>query len=64
MTDEMIPCLYCQTKNEKQQQNCCHCGMPLAKKHPENKKRRLASFSKVFWFIALFCMVMVWYLPR
>jgi len=64
MTLEKKPCLYCQTENEAKLINCRHCGMALAKKHPENKRNKLIWFSKVFWLITLFCLVMIIYLPR
>ena len=64
MKHELIPCLYCQTNNETDQVSCTHCGMPLAKKHPENKKDKRSCFIKAFILIALFCLVMVFYLPR
>ena len=64
MSEEKTPCLYCQTENDPVLERCIHCGMPLAKKHPNNKKNRLSSFTKVFWLIALFCLVMVVFLPR
>jgi len=64
MTTEKIPCLYCQSKNDEQEQNCSNCGMPLAKRHPNNKRDRLAFFKKAFWAIVIFCVVMMFYLPR
>ncbi|WDE14093.1 DnrP protein [Thalassomonas haliotis] len=63
-TENTVPCLYCQAKNDVEDKNCGHCGMPLALKHPENKSSRLRFFTKVFVFIAFFCLVMVAYLPR
>ena len=64
MTKELIPCLYCQTENESQQLNCTNCGMPLAKKHPNNKTDKLNFFVKAFILITIFCIAMVIYLPR
>ncbi|WP_236702617.1 DnrP protein [Thalassomonas actiniarum] len=63
-TENTVPCLYCQAQNAIDKKNCGHCGMPLALKHPENKNSRLRFFSKVFALIALFCLVMMAYLPR
>jgi hypothetical protein len=77
---DKVPCLYCQTENECQIEdndqledndqkqpslgNCHNCGMPLAKKHPNNKKDKLNLFVKWFIFIVIFCVAMVIYLPR
>ena len=46
MKHELIPCLYCQTNNEADQVNCTHCGMPLAKNHPDNKKDKHKSLKR------------------
>ncbi|KGJ88059.1 hypothetical protein [Thalassotalea sp. ND16A] len=61
---ESAPCLYCQTDNEAGLRDCKNCGMPLAPSHPENRKRGLKFFSKAFWLIAIFCVIMMFYLPR
>jgi len=62
--ENTVPCLYCQAKSPVTDKQCRQCGMPLALKHPENKNRRLRFFAKVFVLIAVFCLVMVAYLPR
>lgn len=64
INNELIPCLYCQTKNEKTKETCSNCGMPLASNHPESEKSRLSFFVKAFWLIAIFCVIMMYYLPR
>ena len=64
MSTEKVPCLYCQSENAAIVERCLHCGMPMAKKHPENKGNRLKSFRKTFWMIAVFCLLMVIILPR
>ncbi len=64
MTDNQIPCLYCQTMNQDDSEACSNCGMPIAEFHPEDRKRGVKFFGKVFWLIAIFCIIMVFYLPR
>ena len=64
MTTENTSCLYGQTENDAKNKDCNHCGMPLAKIHPNNIKNRLSSVRKVIWLIALFCLVMIIVLPR
>ena len=63
MSTQKIPCLYCQTKNDADIENCQNCGMPLAKDHPEGKNARQRFFVKAFWGIVIFCIVMMIYLP-
>lgn len=64
MNKELIPCLYCQTENDSEVINCTNCGMPLAKKHPNNKKDKLSFFVKAFILIVIFSVTMMIYLPR
>lgn len=69
---EKVPCLYCQTENELEQkigdkappQVCQHCGMALPTAHPSSRLYKSKLFLWAFVFIALFCLVMVIYLPR
>jgi len=74
---EVKTCLFCQTENETQHkenaasyvkqnstQQCRHCGMDLPDKHPNDRKTGVKFFVKAFWLIALFCLIMVFYLPR
>jgi hypothetical protein len=63
MSDEQVACLFCQVKNDNKLTHCGHCGMALAKQHPEGKARR-SFFVKAFWGIVIFCLVMMYYLPR
>ena len=64
MTTEKIPCLYCQTENEVGEEACSNCGMPMAKRHPNNKRDAATFFKKWFWPLVIFCLIMVFYLPR
>ncbi len=64
MDTEKKVCLYCQTPNSSQQENCSHCGMALANKQPNSAKSRINFFVKVFWVIVIFCGLMIYYLPR
>lgn len=59
-------CLYCQTENISNGdiQQCKHCGMDLPEKHPNDRSLKVKFFVKAFWLIALFCLIMVFYLPR
>jgi|GEM_PF-853821 len=76
---EIKTCLFCQTDNEYQldeqtsqtsqtkktrSQKCQNCGMELPEKHPNDRRIGVRFFIKAFWLIALFCLVMVFYLPR
>ena len=64
MSAKQVPCLYCQTKNDADRNNCKNCGMALAKDHPDGEKSRQRFFVKAFWVITLFCIAMIYYLPR
>lgn len=69
MSEQSIKCLYCQGENKQVQNsvhnnNCEHCGMLLPKKHPQDKHSKINFFIKVFWVIVLFCLIMMFYLPR
>jgi len=59
-------CLYCQTENSGNSGDelCHHCGMALPEKHPNDRSIKVKFFVKAFWIIALFCLIMVLYLPR
>jgi len=60
----MPKCLYCQQPHPPQQSECSQCGMPLpayADGAPERRQRRFV------WFctgLAVFCAVMIVWLPR
>lgn len=64
MNDNSKKCLYCQVDNDIDNDNCSHCGMALPKKHPHNKQTKISFFVKAFWVIVLFCVIMIFYLPR
>jgi len=57
-------CLFCQTDNDNNDVHCSHCGMALPKKHPQDKRKKINFFIKAFWAIVLFCVIMMYYLPR
>lgn len=66
MSQIIKTCLYCQTENvtKDEKDQCKHCGMELPIKHPNDRNIKVKIFVKAFWLIALFCLVMVFYLPR
>jgi len=69
MTKEVATCLFCQTKNEfdkneREIGNCSQCGMPLSKNNPEGSYARRKRWLPFFWFVVIFCLVMIFYLPR
>ncbi len=64
MNTPLKKCLYCQTENDVTRDSCSHCGMALPNKHPQDKQKKLNFFIKAFWAIVLFCVVMMYYLPR
>ncbi|GLX76934.1 hypothetical protein tinsulaeT_02740 [Thalassotalea insulae] len=64
MSPDNVPCLYCQTPNDSQNTHCQNCGMAMPKKHPESAKVKQKLFKYFFWAIALFCLIMMFYLPR
>ncbi|MBL4764157.1 MAG: DnrP protein [Colwellia sp.] len=57
-------CLYCQVENDIDNEHCSHCGMALPTKHPNDKQTKINFFIKAFWAIVLFCVIMIFYLPR
>ncbi|MBB6542178.1 putative amidophosphoribosyltransferase [Thalassotalea piscium] len=64
MSKEEVKCLYCQTTNLLSDVNCKQCGMPLAKNHPNSATTRQKVFKPIFIGIAIFCFVMMFFLPR
>jgi len=64
MSELSKTCLYCQSENDVNNDSCKHCGMALPKKHPQDKRSKISFFIKVFWAIVIFCVVMMYYLPR
>lgn len=64
MSQQTKKCLYCEVENDSNNENCSHCGMALPIKHPKDKQKNIKFFVKAFWGIALFCLIMVFFLPR
>ena len=55
-------CLYCQRPQPEQAIACGDCGMPLPTDKPQQRRQR-----RFLWFciaLALFCLVMMLWLPR
>jgi len=60
----MPECLYCQRSMPSGAPECQHCGMPLPVAAERARKRRLRRFQ---WFCAgltVFCVAMMYWLPR
>ena len=64
MLHNNVKCLYCQSNNKKKDLQCQNCGMPLATKHPESASTKQKAFKPVFIGIVIFCVIMMFYLPR
>ena len=64
MSSDQITCLFCQTQNDADQQTCKKCGMALSKDTPNSTNVRRNRFKKWYWFIFIFCIIMIFYLPR
>ncbi|WP_353517046.1 DnrP protein [Thalassotalea sp. SU-HH00458] len=72
MSNKMVTCLFCQSINRldvqqetsKEYGNCINCGMPLSKETPNSTSARKKRFLPLFWFVVIFCLVMIFYLPR
>jgi len=69
MGEQSRKCLFCQGDNDQSEnsvniETCRHCGMALPKKHPQNKQSKISFFIKAFWIIVIFCVLMMFYLPR
>lgn len=67
MSQKTKICLFCQTENivtDNDNNQCQQCGMELPEKHPNDRNIKVRFFVKAFWLIALFCIVMVFFLPR
>ncbi len=69
MSDQNRKCLFCQGDNNPKgddvnNDNCIHCGMALPTKHPQDRRTKINFFIKAFWAIVIFCIFMVFYLPR
>jgi predicted nucleic acid-binding Zn ribbon protein len=64
MNEQHNKCLFCQGKNDINNSHCEHCGMALPKNHPQDKRSKISFFDKAFWAIVIFCIIMMFYLPR
>ena len=64
MSGEKIKCLYCQTANVATESHCEHCGMPLARNHPESSNTKIKLFKPIYIVIVIFAIIMMFYLPR
>ena len=64
MSADKVPCLYCQTENDIELTQCSNCGMPLTKAHPLDRNKGVNFFKKAFWGIVIFCVIMMFFLPR
>ena len=64
MTLNSKKCLFCEVENDMNNDNCSHCGMALPTKHPQDKKTKINFFVKAFWGTVIFCIFMVFFLPR
>lgn len=64
MSNQIKKCLYCQGDNNEVDAQCRHCGMALPQKHPNDRSTKVKFFVKAFWAIVIFCVVMIFYLPR
>lgn len=60
----MATCLYCQHDNPVEETVCEDCGMNLPQNTERDKTQRLSRFK---WFViglAIFCAIMIVWLPR
>lgn len=69
MSHKTIPCLICQSQNDVEENeevlgNCKNCGMALSNQTPNSVGARKKRFLPFFWFVVVFCIVMVFFLPR
>lgn len=64
MSSEKVKCLYCQSDNAAIESHCSHCGMPLAKNHPESTNTKIKMFKPFYIVIVVFAIIMMFYLPR
>ena len=64
MSADTITCLFCQTKNDADVDTCKKCGMALSKDTPDSTGVRRVRFKKWYWIVFIFCIFMIFYLPR
>ncbi|WP_370600329.1 protein DnrP [Pseudomonas nitroreducens] len=63
----MRQCLYCQHESPEGHADCPQCGMPLPVDQTAARQRRQRRQRRFAWycaFLALFCLVMMLWLPR
>jgi hypothetical protein len=61
---ESVHCLYCDSLQPGGIENCRQCGMPLPTKSPKSRQPLIRLFQRFFWLIVIFCLIMMFYLPR
>lgn len=52
------------TQAKTKSRTCHNCGMLLSNKNPEGSSARRKRWLPFFWFVVIFCVVMMIYLPR
>ena len=57
-------CLYCRSTTRHSATSCSQCGMPLPDSLNTGQTRRQQHFWLSFTAISLFCLIMVFWLPR
>lgn len=60
----MTTCLYCQHDNPAEQSACEDCGMNLSQHSERNQAQRLLRFKLFVIGLAIFCAIMIVWLPR
>ncbi len=60
----MAQCLYCQQDNPPQEQNCQRCGMALPRQQEQKAAQKLQRFKWFVLLLTIFCLVMIFWLPR
>ncbi len=60
----MPKCLYCQFDNPTENTNCQHCAMHLPRRQEAQRKLSLTRFKWFVFALTLFCLLMMFWLPR
>lgn len=60
----MRQCLYCQQHSTEEHADCPQCGMPLPVSQEQAKQQRLRRFAWFCALLTLFCVSMMFWLPR
>lgn len=61
----MAECLYCRHDNPGGEENCAHCRMPLPiNDDAARKTKRQKNFIVFCLFLTVFCLFMMFWLPR